>query len=244
MKTIAAEEGPFALYNGLSAGLQRQIVFAGLRIGLYIPVRNLIAGELKPGENPTLRVKILAGLCTGAIGISIANPTDVVKVRLQSQARMVDPTAVRYNGSIDCYRKIIAADGVAGLWIGIVPNILRNSVINAAEIASYDQYKQMFLQYTKFPDNTYLHMLCGFMAGFTATIFGSPFDVVKTRMMSKAVHYTGVLDCVGKTIKNEGPLAFYSGFTANFMRIGTWNIAMFVTLEQIKKQLFPPLKKE
>lgn len=84
MKTIAAEEGPFALYNGLSAGLQRQIVFAGLRIGLYIPVRNLIAGELKPGENPTLRVKILAGLCTGAIGISIANPTDVVKVRLQS----------------------------------------------------------------------------------------------------------------------------------------------------------------
>jgi len=68
--------------------------------------------------------------------------------------------------------------------VGILPNILRNSVINAAEIASYDQYKQIFLQY-KAPDNIYLHMLCGFMAGFTATVFGSPFDVVKTRMMSK-----------------------------------------------------------
>ena len=44
----------------------------------------MIAGELKPGENPTLRVKILAALCTGAIGISIANPTDVVKIRMQS----------------------------------------------------------------------------------------------------------------------------------------------------------------
>lgn len=49
---------------------------------MYIPVRNVIAGELKPGENPTLLVKVLAGLATGAIGICIANPTDVVKVRL------------------------------------------------------------------------------------------------------------------------------------------------------------------
>lgn len=92
MSTIAREEGGLALYNGLSAGLQRQIVFAGLRIGLYLPVRNLIAGELKPGENPTLFVKILAGLCTGAIGICVANPTDVVKIRLQAQARATDPS--------------------------------------------------------------------------------------------------------------------------------------------------------
>jgi len=58
------------------------MVFAGLRIGLYIPVRNMICGELKPGENPSLLTKILAGLITGTIGISIANPTDVVKIRL------------------------------------------------------------------------------------------------------------------------------------------------------------------
>jgi solute carrier family 25 uncoupling protein 8/9 len=82
MSTIAREEGTRALYNGLTAGLQRQFIFAGLRIGLYVPVRNMIAGELKPGENPTLLTKILAALCTGAIGISVANPTDVVKIRL------------------------------------------------------------------------------------------------------------------------------------------------------------------
>jgi solute carrier family 25 uncoupling protein 8/9 len=82
MRTIAGEEGVTGLYNGLSAGIQRQVVFAGLRIGLYVPVRNAIAGELKPGENPSLRIKILAGLCTGAMGIMVANPTDVVKIRL------------------------------------------------------------------------------------------------------------------------------------------------------------------
>ncbi len=82
MKTITAEEGVFALWNGLSAGFQRQTVFAGLRIGLYVPIRNMIAGDLKPGENPSLGVKIAAGMLSGAIGITVANPTDVVKIRL------------------------------------------------------------------------------------------------------------------------------------------------------------------
>jgi len=47
----------------------------------------MICGELKPGENPTLLTKIFAAMITGTIGISVANPTDVVKVKLQSQAR-------------------------------------------------------------------------------------------------------------------------------------------------------------
>jgi solute carrier family 25 uncoupling protein 8/9 len=88
MKTIAAEEGALALFNGLTPGLQRQFIFAGLRIGLYVPVRDFLCGEMKPGQNPTILQKIAAGLATGAIGISVANPTDVVKVRMQAQGQL------------------------------------------------------------------------------------------------------------------------------------------------------------
>jgi solute carrier family 25 uncoupling protein 8/9 len=35
-------------------------------------------------------------------------------------------------------------------------------------------------------------------------------------------------------VRNEGLLSFYKGFQANFMRLGSWNVAMFVTLERIK----------
>jgi len=93
--------------------------------------------------------------------------------------------------------------------------------------------------YTRIPDRMPLHFICAFMAGFSATCVGSPFDVVKTRMMNKAIPYTGFLDCVMKTMRNEGPLAFYNGFSANFMRIGTWNIACFIVLEQIKNYMWP-----
>lgn len=103
MAKVTAEEGPFALFKGLVPGLQRQIVFNGLSIGLYVPIRDLITGPMAPGENPSLLQKIAAGICTGAFGITIANPTDVVKVRMQAQARL--PEAERpYTNSVDCYR--------------------------------------------------------------------------------------------------------------------------------------------
>lgn len=39
---------------------------------------------------------------------------------------------------------------------------------------------------------------------------------------------------IGGMLAKEGPLAFYKGFTANFMRLGSWNVVMFVSLERIK----------
>ena len=137
MAKVTAEEGPFALFKGLVPGLQRQIVFNGLSIGLYVPIRDLITGPMAPGQNPTLLQKLAAGIATGAFGITIANPTDVVKVRMQAQARL--PEAERpYANSVDCYRQILAANGPKGLWVGWGPNVARNSIINAAKLASYD----------------------------------------------------------------------------------------------------------
>ena len=79
-------------------------------------------------------------------------------------------------------------------------------------------------------DNIYAHLLCSSIAGFVAAVVGSPVDVIKTRVMNNKGEFNGVVDCVVKTFKNEGPLAFYKGFKANASRIVTWNIFMFVTL--------------
>ena len=235
MGKVAAEEGPFALWGGLAPGLQRQFVFAGLRIGLYVPIRDVITGPLAPGQNPTLLQKILAGMTTGALGISVANPTDVVKIRMQAQGRL--PVDQRpYTNSMDCYRKIAAVNGVSGLWVGVVPNIMRNSIINASELASYDQFKQIATQTLGMnADATMTHIFCAFSAGFVAVCCGSPVDVLKTRLMNATPGQpTGLVSIVGHMLAKEGPLAFYKGFQANFLRLGSWNVVMFLTLEKIK----------
>ena len=87
-------------------------------------------------------------------------------------------------------------------------------------------------------DNMPLHFLSSAIAGFTAVVIGSPVDVVKTRIMNAnpltGQAYKGLFDCVYRTLTEEGVTAFYKGFIPNAGRIISWNIVMFVTLQQIR----------
>ena len=66
----------------------------------------------------------------------------------------------------------------------MVPNIFRNSIINAAEIATFDQVKDMILARNLMQDNIYCHIVSSSVAGFVAAVVGSPVDVIKTRIMN------------------------------------------------------------
>ncbi|KAL3027680.1 hypothetical protein AAZX31_03G068400 [Glycine max] len=231
--TIAREEGLSALWKGIVPGLHRQCLYGGLRIGLYEPVKTFYVGKDHVGDVP-LSKKILAAFTTGAFAIAVANPTDLVKVRLQAEGKLPPGVPRRYSGSLNAYSTIVRQEGVGALWTGLGPNIARNGIINAAELASYDQVKQTILKIPGFTDNVVTHLLAGLGAGFFAVCIGSPVDVVKSRMMGDS-SYKNTLDCFIKTLKNDGPLAFYKGFLPNFGRLGSWNVIMFLTLEQTKK---------
>lgn len=56
ISTMIRTEGPRSLYNGLVAGLQRQLCFASIRIGLYDNVKNFYTGG-KDSEWPAVFAK-------------------------------------------------------------------------------------------------------------------------------------------------------------------------------------------
>lgn len=49
----------------------------------------------------------------------------------------------------------------------------------------------------------------------------------------KIGQYSGMLDCFVKSFRSGGLLTFYNGFLPNFARLGSWNCAMFLTVEQV-----------
>lgn len=60
ISTMIRTEGPRSLYNGLVAGLQRQLCFASIRIGLYDNVKNFYTGG-KDSECLTVFTKVKIG---------------------------------------------------------------------------------------------------------------------------------------------------------------------------------------
>ncbi|XP_062423463.1 uncharacterized protein LOC134135718 isoform X1 [Rhea pennata] len=139
--TMVRTEGARSLYSGLVAGLQRQVSFASVRIGLYDSVKQFYA---KAPERAGLGSRLLAGCTTGALAVALAQPTDVVKVRFQARARAEG--ARRYQGTVDAYRTIAKEEGVRGLWKGTSPNIARNAIVNCAELVTYDVLKDALLE--------------------------------------------------------------------------------------------------
>jgi len=235
MMSISRREGPKALYNGLVPGLQRQLCFASVRIGLYDTVKQFYSRKLQAeGADTSVGIRLLAGGTTGAMAVTCAQPTDVVKTRMQAQ---VANAPTRYTGVFMAYKTIAVEEGVRGLWKGMFPNIARNSIVTCSELVTYDLIKDQILKRSLLSDSLPCHVTSAFGAGFCTTLVASPVDVVKTRYMNSAAGtYSGVIGCAVQTFKKEGAKAFYKGFVPSFMRIAVWNITMFVCFEQLKKE--------
>ncbi|XP_028397154.1 mitochondrial uncoupling protein 3-like [Dendronephthya gigantea] len=231
--TIAREEGVRSLYSGLVPAIHRQLAFASIRIGLYDRVKELY-GDDGSGSHPKVLTKIAASITTGTFAVCLFQCTDVVKIRMQASG----VKNARYSGAFNAYHTIYVQEGVKGLWKGSFANIARLSLVNVSEVVVYDIIKSFFLARRLLHDNIPLHLVSAFGAGFAATVIASPVDVVKTRFMNSAPgQYKSALHCAVETMKHNGPTAFYKGFTPNFMRLGSWNIVMFLTYEQLKRAI-------
>jgi len=63
----------------------------------------------------------------------VGTPFDIIKIRMIN-----DFLKTKYTGMMDCFRKTIKLEGIAGFMKGLNVNILRAIIINAAELSTYD----------------------------------------------------------------------------------------------------------
>lgn len=66
LQTIVKNEGVFALYTGLSAGLLRQATYTTGRMGVYSILFDMLSNP--DGSPPSFAAKALCGLAAGAVG--------------------------------------------------------------------------------------------------------------------------------------------------------------------------------
>lgn len=103
---VARTEGALAFYDGLPAAMLRQATYGGMCFASYPYLRDTFADAAgtSPQQAP-IWVRIAAGAVAGGAASAIANPTDVVKVRIQADGRQaLLGQAPRYAGCLDAVR--------------------------------------------------------------------------------------------------------------------------------------------
>ncbi|KAM0265641.1 hypothetical protein ACHAQJ_000075 [Trichoderma viride] len=180
-----------------------------------------------------------AGAIAGVSEILVMYPLDVVKTRVQLQTGK--GASAEYNGMLDCFQKIIKNEGFSRLYRGISAPILMEAPKRATKFAANDEWGKVYRKMFGVDKmNQSLSVLTGATAGATESFVVVPFELVKIRLQDKASagKYNGMVDCVIKTVKNEGPLTLYQGLESTMWRHILWNAGYFGCIFQVR-QLLP-----
>jgi len=127
-KTLASD-GVNGLYRGFVISAVGIFVYRGLYFGLFDSIKPIVS---KVTDN--FFAMFLAGWGVTILAGLASYPIDTVRRRMM----MTSGAAVKYSGSIDCFSKIIQAEGIKSLFKGAGANILR-AVAGALVLSFYDR---------------------------------------------------------------------------------------------------------
>lgn len=236
---IIAKDGFASLYNGLSAGLLRQATYTTARLGIF-QVINAEAIKMNKGKALPLYQKALCGLTAGGLGALVGTPADLTLIRMQADSTLPAAERRNYKGVGDAFVRIVGEDGVAGLFRGAGPTIVRAMSLNMGMFAANEQAKEMLKEHSSLRGLP-MTVTASMIAGFFASACSLPFDFVKTRIQKMKpdaagkMPYTGFADCFLKTLSQEGPLKFYTGFPTYYIRIAPHVALTLVFADQLPK---------
>ncbi|CAI4232943.1 unnamed protein product [Auanema sp. JU1783] len=235
ISTIVRNEGLFAIYNGLSAGLLRQATYTTTRLGTYTWLFERFSSK---DHHPSFIMKASLGMLAGGIGSVVGTPAELALIRMTGDGRLPPDQRRNYKNVFDALARVVKEEGVLSLWRGCTPTVMRAMVVNAAQLATYSQTKQGLLDYKLVEDGVFCHFLSSMVSGLATTIASMPVDIAKTRIQSMKIidgkpEYKNAFDVWGRVIKHEGVLALWKGFTPYYLRIGPHTVITFIILEQM-----------
>merc|ERR1712217_221440 len=111
----------------------------------------------------------------GGIAAVAGNPADLALIRMQSDSMLPEAERRNYRGVFHALGSIASSEGPLGLFKGAMPTATRAMALNFGMLAFNAQAKEL-LQGAGAPAGLQV------FAGFAASAFSLPFDLVKTQI--------------------------------------------------------------
>jgi solute carrier family 25 (adenine nucleotide translocator) protein 4/5/6/31 len=201
----------------------------------------------KKNDITSFMIDFMMGGVSAAVSKTAAAPIERVKLLIQNQDEMIKSgrLTVRYTGISDCFKRVIAEEGVVSLWRGNLANVLRYFPTQALNFAFKDQFKRMF-GYNAAKDGYWKwfagNLASGGAAGAASLAFVYSLDYARTRLAndSKAAkkggerQFNGLLDVYRKTLASDGIAGLYRGFVVSCVGIVVYRGLYFGMYDSLK----------
>jgi len=197
-------------------------------------------------------INFLMGGVAAAVSKTAAAPIERVKLLIQNQDEMLKNGRLDrpYGGISDCFKRVIADEGVGSLWRGNLANVLRYFPTQALNFAFKDQFKLMFAvpKTASYGKKFASNIAAGGLAGAASLTVVYSLDYARTRLANdnKSAkkgggerQFNGLLDVYRKTIKTDGVAGLYRGFNISVVGIIVYRGLYFGLYDSLKPMLGP-----
>jgi len=139
--TTVKNQGVSGLYTGWSVTVAGAFVYRAGQLGCFKQIQDM---------NPYAKDRGTLGAVSSFFAVTAARtvvmpfnyPFDTVRRRMMLQSEK--PVEQRsYKGSFDCFNKVLAGEGLAGMYKGMIPELFRG-VGGSLVIVAYDRIKVIF----------------------------------------------------------------------------------------------------
>ncbi|GKV27017.1 hypothetical protein SLEP1_g36226 [Rubroshorea leprosula] len=246
LRSVVATEGPCALYRGMAAPLASVTFQNAMVFQIYAILSRAFDSSVSANDPPSYQSVALAGVGTGALQSILLSPVELVKIRLQLQNRgptTLHPTA-SHRGPISVAKSIWRTEGLRGIYRGFTITVLRDAPAHGFYFWTYEYAREkLHPGCRKMGDESLRTMLvAGGLGGVASWISCYPLDVVKTRLQAQSLSsprkYNGIIDCLKKSVKQEGSGVLWRGLGTAVARAFVVNGAVFAAYETTLRCLF------
>ncbi len=216
---------------------------------------------------------VVSSSCGAIITSLLMTPLDVVKIRLQSQERMMHKgdcfvyrnglmdhictcfngpeswynrkiPGGKYTGTLDALIKIVRVEGIQSLWSGLPPTLLMALPQVVLYFTAYDEVKRIFGYHELNNPNPFIPVLSGGIARTITVTAVSPIELIRTKIQSERLNYSQLVTAVRTAVKQNGFISLYSGWAPTILRDVPFSMIYWFNYEKFKTFMLKIIKKE
>ncbi|XP_014251537.1 mitochondrial glutamate carrier 1-like isoform X2 [Cimex lectularius] len=218
-KTYRAE-GYFGMYRGSAVN----ILLITPEKAIKLAANDFFRHHLSTNDSGKLPLKkeMVAGGMAGFCQIVITTPMELLKIQMQDAGRVAalakaEGKIIPKTSATSLAMDLLREKGIVGLYKGTAATMLRDVSFSIVYFPMFARLNSLGPRKKNSDEAVFWwSFLSGCASGSIAALFVNPFDVVKTRLQAitktdTTPKYSGIADTFLKTLKNEGPTAFFKG---------------------------------
>lgn len=229
-------EGLQGLYRGTAPALLFGLIENTFAFAVNEQLKRILM-QREPTKELSLSALAACGAASGLAHCCVSCPTEVVKCRVQ----VVNSP---YTGPLQCTAATLRTEGVAGLYSGFLPFVLREVPFYLVFFASYETIASSLQRRRGLRSRDDLSALDVVFAGGLGGCIGwsvvLPSDTVKTKIQTRvegSAATSSVLGTCRDIHHATGIRGFFPGWTAAMLRAFPANAALFVGFEGSRRLL-------